>query len=536
MSLINKGLIEKQLENYKNKMNFDELKEIIQNIDISTNDYNNYIKWVSNHIYYSKKKKTYHLNLKKTRKSGADNYYKKLTKNNNNQEKSSSNHEMKFGGQNYIIKNHNEIEYGPYGTDWVHDEQKDDILNKDELRRVEIYEKLRAVELPEQRSKEWFEMREGAITASDGGAVLNKNFHSPPYEFIMKKLGHKPFSTNAPCYHGKKMEEIATMIYAYRMNVQVEEFGLMIHPDMKFIGASPDGIVSTKKLDNKHKTKFVGRMLEIKCPVRRKKWITSNVEISNNKSEKNVICPYYYWIQMQLQLECCDLDECDFWQCDITEYDSRDDFINDTDPNEPFRSLKTGYEKGCLIQIIKKEHLKEYISDYDMTIYDKAEFLYPPKIEMDINDIDTWLGKTIPNIEEDYILDKVIYWRLNFSKNVTFKRDKEWFENNLPEMKKMWNRVEFFRENEIQRDLYVDYVKNIKTNNKNYIELADKLIDINDDNYVEFLKNTKKKILKAIDRNEKMEIYEENTEKQEQDEIKEMKKLTDRFKNFSFDD
>ena len=29
------------------------------------------------------------------------------------------------------------------------------------------------------------------------------------------------------------------------------------------------------------------------------------------------ICPHYYWVQVQVQLECCDLEEFDFWQCSI---------------------------------------------------------------------------------------------------------------------------------------------------------------------------------------------------------------------------
>ena len=30
-------------------------------------------------------------------------------------------------------------------------------------------------------------------------------------------------------------------------------------------------------------------------------------------------------------------------------------FIDDTDSDEPFRSLKTGFEKGCLIQLVPRK-------------------------------------------------------------------------------------------------------------------------------------------------------------------------------------
>ena len=59
-------------------------------------------------------------------------------------------------------------------------------------------------------------------------------------------------------------------------------------------------------------------MLEIKCPTRRK--INSTGEV------KGVICPIHYWDQVQIQLACCDLDECDFWQCDIKEYPTKELF------------------------------------------------------------------------------------------------------------------------------------------------------------------------------------------------------------------
>ena len=93
-------------------------------------------------------------------------------------------------------------------------------------------------------------------------------------------------------------------------------------------------------------------MLEIKCPLSRK------IEMEGDIDD---ILPIYYQVQVQLQLECCDLDECDFWQCKITEYVSRVEFINDTDPIEGFRSKRTGFEKGCLIQLIPKSKMKEII-------------------------------------------------------------------------------------------------------------------------------------------------------------------------------
>ena len=388
-------------------------------------------------------------------------------------------------------------EYGPYGSQWYHDYQVDDIYDNQLEKRAIIYKKLREMPYIEQRSDEWFRLREGAITASDGGCVLGHNHYSPQYTFLLKKTVGIPFESNKYCYHGKKMEEIATMMYEYRMNVSVEEFGLMIHPKYSFIGASPDGICSDVKLNMKHKSQFVGRMLEIKCPFGRK--------IKMSGPIKDHICPLHYWIQVQLQLECCDLEECDFWQVDLREYNSREEFIADTDPREQFRSTSFGFEKGCLIQLLPKDKLEKAFgphgtksgqrrpqvnpstkwgrcthgNDYDSVIFGDAIFIYPPKIVMSPPECDAWIAdvlSTYPNVKKckehcdkkcreeehdkftDYIFDKVLYWRAERSKNVIIVRDKEWFRKKFPVFKQHWQYVLFLRSNKRYCKLFVMYI------------------------------------------------------------------------------
>ena len=72
---------------------------------------------------------------------------------------------------------------------------------------------------------------------------------------------------------------------------KVYDYGCLPHPKYKFLAASPDGI------NDDPESPLFGRMLEIKNVVSRK--ITG-------------IPKKEYWIQMQLQMEVCDLDECDF--------------------------------------------------------------------------------------------------------------------------------------------------------------------------------------------------------------------------------
>ena len=404
----------------------------------------------------------------------------KPTKTNNdtksdNLNKKSNNHNTEYCYPKQII-NYTNKKYSPYGTQWIHDIQTHDILTPDIIRRQRIVDNLLQIKCPDQGTAGWFEMRHGKITASDGGCVLGVNEHEPKYRFILKKIVGTVFKSNKFCYHGKKYENIATMIYEYRFNVSIKSFGLIGHPVYKFLGASPDGIIGLYKHDKKHFTKYVGRMLEIKCPLVRK--IESEGDIFD-------ICPKYYWVQVQLQLECCNLDDCDFLQCKITEYETKDAFIKDTDPTEPFRSKLTGFEKGCVIQLLPKNKMKDILDlKYWDTVYNNSVFIYPPKIEMTPMDYDIWISETLSNFDKseyanEYYFDRIFYWRLERSNCLTILRDKKWFTDNLPELDKMWKYVEFFRENQDKKDLLLNYIESMSLKkNKTIMKLIDDLYTI----------------------------------------------------------
>tara|TARA_Y100000780_G_scaffold162664_1_gene147494 strand:- start:76010 stop:77905 length:1896 start_codon:yes stop_codon:yes gene_type:complete len=476
-------------ENYHGKM-FEkhELPSLLENFKKITKDIydeDNIKKKLKNYLHYSKKYNRYSFNIKKVNKDTESISFESRIVNtiNFDDEESYSDEylEYKFPENESFICNKNK--FGPFGTQWVHDKQYDDNWDEELEKRAKQFDFLRAIELPEQRTPEWFRMREGKITASDGGVVLGKNKYEPEYKFILKKTIGAPFNSNKFCYHGKKLEEPATMVYAYRMNVRVDEFGLMGHPTIPFLGASPDGICNKFKYDKKHRSKYVGRMLEIKCPLSRFTWQKEGLPITDldNPGNKEVICPSYYWIQVQLQLECCDLEECDFWQCKIGEYDSKKEFIEDTDPKEPFRSKTYKQEKGCLIQLLPYSSIpKIRQGDYWNEVYDKAIFIYPTEIEMTPNDCDKWVEKTLakywldgkydrkdkPRKYRDYYFDKVIYWRMEDTKNVTLNRDREWFKQNYPKFEKMWKYVEKLREDREALNTLVRFV-NSRTYKRN---------------------------------------------------------------------
>ena len=334
---------------------------------------------------------------------------------------------------------------------YKYNEYKNDNYIKKE-NQIEI---LKKIPQHEQKSEAWFKQRDEMITASDIGSAIDLNHYESRYKLVLKKCGKGPgFQDNIFVHHGKKYEEIATKIYEYRYNTKVDEYGLIPHPKLSYIGASPDGICSKYTLDGKL-SKMVGRMLEIKCPLRR--------VIKTEGEVYGEICPEYYWAQVQVQLEVCDLDECDFWQCRIEEYNDRKEFIDDTDytsNNTVFLSLEHNLEKGCVIQLLPKSEIN------DPNVF-SSKYLYPPRINMSPKELDQWILESLDNIDENYYFDKVIYWKLTKAHNVMIKREKKWFKKVLPQITETWDFVEYYRKNENLLEEVCEYINKCKYKRNN---------------------------------------------------------------------
>jgi len=138
-----------------------------------------------------------------------------------------------------------------------------------------------------QRSEEWLALRGKMLTASDAATAIGVNKYEKPDELILKKCGLNKFSGNEATEHGNKYENVARDIYCEKYNEVAHEIGLHPHPQYNWLGGSPDGITES------------GKLLEIKCPLRRK--ITDEV-------------PEHYLPQLQLLMEILNLEECDFIQ------------------------------------------------------------------------------------------------------------------------------------------------------------------------------------------------------------------------------
>ena len=137
---------------------------------------------------------------------------------------------------------------------------------------------------------------------------------------------------------GNKYEYLTTCLYEEMNQTTIGTFGCISHSEYPFLAASPDGIVTGE-------TNF-GRMIEIKNVVSR--------EITGNPKKD-------YYIQMQLQMEVCDLDECDFVETKFIEYDSEQEFKTD----------ESGKKKGIILVFINEhqefvyEYMPFHVTDYN---------------------------------------------------------------------------------------------------------------------------------------------------------------------------
>ena len=285
-----------------------------------------------------------------------------------------------------------------------------DILNDEEYNAiVKTLDFLDSVPQPAQRTPEWYAFRADKVTASDFSVAHDKNPYSSQLDFILKKSGMEtPFLSNSAIQHGVKYEDVAIYMYELRNDVSVKEYGCIPHQKYSFVGASPDGIC-----DDSGPEEYIGRMLEIKCPPKRK--FTKTV-------------PGHYKYQILGQLECCDLEECDFFQVKISEYKSSTDYFNDS--NDSIGNTNNNYPKGCIITYKDNDHLKYLYPGLFKSNDELNEFIETKKIWLQGNNLH---------------FEKVNWWKIERYECTLVGRDRQWWLDTQPKIIDFWEDVEKYR-------------------------------------------------------------------------------------------
>ena len=295
-----------------------------------------------------------------------------------------------------------------------------EVIYKLNLRRSEIESNMKHLKqllLPEQRSKEWYEIREHLLTASSLADSLGKGHFQTKDDLLISKTSEaKPFINNTNrdiMQWGVKYEPVATEFYEYLNNVKIIEFGLIPHPELSVFGASPDGICDIGSPNG-----YSGRMLEIKCPPRRE--FTHEV-------------PKHYWMQMQGQLEVCDLDECDFLQVKIEEYSDVNEYENDCLVIQGLQAGKTKDDlpKGLVIAYTKKNSLD-------------IEYKFSPWLAS-LDTILNWQQNTLDELKLNYSIYEIKWWKITRYECTLVRRDKVWWLSVIPNIIQFWKDVVHYR-------------------------------------------------------------------------------------------
>ena len=286
---------------------------------------------------------------------------------------------------------------------------------------------------PTQRTPEWYEYRHGLITASSlhkalgSESQINSLIREKNKPYVPQKMNY--FSQN-PRQWGTVYETISIMIYCQMFSTSISDFGCIQHDKYPIIGASPDGI-NTDPMSDRY-----GRMIEVKNIVNR--------EITDKPKEE-------YWIQMQIQMETCDLDECDFIETRFKEFETESDFYAFDSDSEK--------QKGIfLCFVVSLNFVQENSLDCDTKIIQldthshtetaPPKYIYMPlDIPCDSTSINEWIQKTKTEMKPKYTLYATHYWYLDEFSCILVKRNRLWFQSVLPKIQNTWNLIELSRTN-----------------------------------------------------------------------------------------
>jgi putative phage-type endonuclease len=272
---------------------------------------------------------------------------------------------------------------------------------------------LRGKPQPAQRTAEWYAFRHKLITASNAykgftdGCELNQLIYEKCQPVRAPDTTEKTTPTmvnvDTTLHWGQKFEPLSVMIYEDKYETKIEDFGCIQHDKYSFLGASPDGI-------NVDKTSLrYGRMLEIKNIVNR---------------EIDGIPKLEYWVQMQLQMETCDLDECDFVETRFLEYESEAAFNEDDSDSVEY--------KGLIM----------YFTQDGRPIYK-----YAP-LHLSAEELAAWEAEQHEQTEHAWIRN--IYWKVDQFSCVLVQRNQRWFQDNISTLQEVWKTIEYERANGFQ--------------------------------------------------------------------------------------
>ena len=269
-------------------------------------------------------------------------------------------------------------------------------LGKVWTRRRIIHRLLKKYGMNDQRTAQWHSKRSEMITASEVTKGFKTATPSAKRELMLKKIEGAKESDgsgmNAACAWGTQFEPIAKTLYC-KLNGggEVVDTSCVSHPVHSFLGASPDGIYfPPSKSDPRW-----GKLIEFKCPISR-------------KFDETTPIPDAYYHQMQMQMECCNIDECDYVEMRFATLTQTEWLANTV---APFKGRFAVYDSGEV----------DYEQDGDTN----------------------WKAK-LKTKDEEY---RIVHWVLSNWRQANVKRDYTWMSTHIDDLTEVWNEILMHRKN-----------------------------------------------------------------------------------------
>lgn len=125
---------------------------------------------------------------------------------------------------------------------------------------------------------------------------------------------------------------------------------------------------------------------------------------------------------MQLQMETCNLNECDFLETKFIEYPTKEEFDNDGS----FLENIDGKQKGIILRFSLDDGSVKYE-------YKPLNMIYDNYI--------IWKAEKIEKYGYDKLME-VIYWKLEIKSCILVLRNKLWFKSAIVKIEETWNIIE----------------------------------------------------------------------------------------------
>jgi len=260
---------------------------------------------------------------------------------------------------------------------------------------------------PAQRTPEWYLHRYNMLTASNlykslgSDALKNSLIYEKCKPLETGYIESKWISTEGSLHWGVKYEPLTVILYEHITRTKVGHFGCIVHSEYPFIGASPDGIVINPE------SPLYGRLVEIKN--------IYNRDMDGIPSEA-------YWVQMQIQMQCCDLPDCDFVETRFKEYETEQEYIDGNSSEDVIN--------GIILHFI--------VNDATSNI---PRYEYMP-IDISLDNRIEWIENKKSELSDKYVLFKTHYWYLDEICMTTILRNDLWFQTALPRIQEIWETIQ----------------------------------------------------------------------------------------------